>query len=247
MKIEILNEYSFIFFETHLAMGGLPIGSSGRGIVLLSGGIDSPVAAIESMKRGIKINCAHFHTPPYTTQKALEKVGKLVEILKEYDPDVKLFNFNITQLQLEIQDKCIDSYGLLLMRRMMFRKVTEICEKDKYDMIITGESIGQVASQTIENLTLTNLVTPFVIIRPLITFNKSEIIIKSEKYGTYETSIEPYEDACSVFAPQKPKIKGKIEEIKKEEDKINFKTYLEEIEKEEYKKEIEESNINKYL
>lgn len=247
ITIEILEHDTFIFHETLTAMGGLPVGSSGRGIVLLSGGIDSPVAAIEAMKRGIKVDCAHFYTPPYTSEKALEKVGRLVKILKEYDEDIKLFNFNITDIQLEIKKKCKDSYGLILMRRMMFRKVNEMCLENDYKMIITGESIGQVASQTIENLSLVNMISLVPIIRPLIAHNKNEIITKAKKYGTYETSIEPFEDACSVFAPQKPQTKGKLEEVLIEEEKIEYEEFLKQIIVNKYEEKIKENKIDRFL
>ncbi len=241
ISIEILSDYTYIVHNTVSGMGGLPVGSSGKGIVLLSGGIDSPVSAIEAMKRGIKIDCVHFHTPPYTTPKALEKVADLVKIIQEYDSTVKLINYNITELQLDIKDKCKDSYALILMRRMMFRIANKLCLDEGYQLIITGESIGQVASQTIENISLTNMLSAVPVIRPLVTMNKNEIITKAKRYNTYETSIEPYDDACSVFAPKRPIIKGVLEDVTKEESKFDVNKYLNTIQKEEYQ--VKEENL----
>lgn len=224
--IEILKNHTYIFHSKSQAMGGLPIGSSGKGLVLLSGGIDSPVAAIEAMKRGIKIHCVHFSTPPYTSKESIEKVKSLVEILKEYDEDIKFYNFNITDMQVEIKEKCNDRFSLLLMRRMMYRKTSLLCKKLKCKMIITGESIGQVASQTIESITMTNMVATVPVIRPLITFNKQEIISLAKKYNTYETSIIPFEDACVIFAPKRPETKPKLEDVLLEEEKFDYEKYL---------------------
>ncbi|MFV0289133.1 MAG: tRNA uracil 4-sulfurtransferase ThiI [Mycoplasmatales bacterium] len=243
--IEILQDYTYIFHKKIQAMGGLPIGSGGRGLVLLSGGIDSPVAAIEAMKRGIKIDCVHFSTPPYTTKGALQKVQTIVEILQKYDANVKLFNFNITAVQLEIKKNCIDKYTLLLMRRIMYRKASDYAVKNNYKMLLTGESIGQVASQTIESITMTNMVSLVPVIRPLITHNKNEIIQKAKRYETYETSIIPFEDACTVFAPKRPETKPRIEDILKEEEKFNYQKFLEEIKLE--NNNIQQENIENYL
>ncbi len=241
ISIEILSDFTYIIHNTAPGMGGLPVGSSGKGVVLLSGGIDSPVSAIEAMKRGIKIDCVHFHTPPYTTPRALEKVADLVKVLQEYDSSISLITYNITDLQLDIKDKCKDSYALILMRRMMFRITSKLCLDEGYQMIITGESIGQVASQTIENISLTNMLSAVPVIRPLITMNKNEIITKAKKYNTYEISIEPYDDACSVFAPKRPIIKGVLEDVVKEESKFDVDKYLNTIQKEEYQ--VKEENL----
>lgn len=227
--IEVHQDNTYLYNEKKTAMGGLPIGSSGKGLVLLSGGIDSPVACIEAMKRGIKIDCIHFSTPPYTTEGAKNKVQDLVQIIRKFDPDIQLLECELTNLQLLIKEKTEDKYSLLLMRRMMYRKASSYALNNKYSMIITGESIGQVASQTIESITMTNMVSLVPVIRPLITFNKNEIITIARKYSTYETSIMPFEDACTVFAPKKPIIKPTLENTLKEEEKIDYETELEKL------------------
>lgn len=243
--IEITGKKTYIFHKKIPGIGGLPIGSGGRGIVLLSGGIDSPVAAISAMKRGIKIDCMHFSTPPYTSEKVLEKIKTLIEKLKVFDPDIKLFEVNLTEMQLAIKEYTTNKFALLLMRRMMYRHTSNFAKKKKYQMILTGESIGQVASQTIESITLTNMVSSVPIIRPLITFNKNEIIEIAQKYNTYETSIIPYEDACTVFAPQRPVIKPELEETLEEEKKFPYTEYLDRINTIEIKK--KNSLIDEYI
>ncbi len=242
--IEILKNQTYIFHKKTQAMGGLPIGSSGKALVLLSGGIDSPVSAIEAMKRGVKIHCVHFSTPPYTTKESINKVKSLVEVLKEYDEDIKFYNFNITDMQLEIKKKCNDRYTLLLMRRMMYRKTSLLCKKLKCKMIITGESIGQVASQTIESITMTNMVSSVPVIRPLITFNKQEIISLAKKYGTYDISIIPFEDACTVFAPKRPETKPELKDVLIEEEKFDYEKHLDLINLEQEEKKI---NIDEFI
>lgn len=227
--IEVHEKETYIYDDKISAMGGLPIGSGGRGLVLLSGGIDSPVAAIETMKRGVKVSCIHFTTPPYTTEKALEKVIDLVEKLKEFDPGIKLYEVPLTKMQLAINENTNNRFALLLMRRMMFRKASAFSRQKKYDMLITGESLGQVASQTIESITLTNMVSEVPVIRPLITYNKNDIIKIARQYDTYEISIIPFEDACTVFAPKKPIIKPKLDETLKEEAKFDYEVLLDEL------------------
>ncbi len=242
--IEILKNQTYVFHKKTQAMGGLPIGTGGKALVLLSGGIDSPVSAIEAMKRGVKVNCVHFSTPPYTTKESINKVKSLVEVLKEYDEDIKFYNFNITDMQLEIKEKCDDRYTLLLMRRMMYRKTSLLCKKLKCKMIVTGESIGQVASQTIESITMTNMVSDVPVIRPLITFNKQEIITLAKKYGTYDISIIPFEDACTVFAPKRPETKPELKDVLIQEEKFDYKKYLDLIKLEEEKEKI---NIEEFI
>lgn len=243
--IEILANKAFVFHKKEQAIGGLPIGSGGRGIVLLSGGIDSPVAAINAMKRGIKIDCLHFSTPPYTSEKALEKVQDLVEQLYKFDPTIKLIEANLTEMQLAIKEYTTEKFALLLMRRMMYRTASKYGIDNNYSMLITGESLGQVASQTIESITLTNMVSDLPIIRPLITSNKNEIIKIAQKYNTYETSILPYEDACTVFAPKRPTIKPELSEALEEELKFPFQEYIKRIEIKIVTK--KNSLINEYL
>ncbi len=242
--IEILKNQTYVFHKKTQAMGGLPIGTGGKGLVLLSGGIDSPVSAIEAMKRGVKVSCVHFSTPPYTTKESINKVKSLVEVLREFDEDIKFYNFNITDMQLEIKEKCDDRYTLLLMRRMMYRKTSLLCKKLKCKMIITGESIGQVASQTIESITMTNMVSEVPVIRPLITFNKEEIITLAKKYGTYDISIIPFEDACTVFAPKKPETKPVLKDVLAQEEKFDYEKYLDLINLEEEKQKI---NIEEFI
>lgn len=246
INIEIRKSKTFVFTEKIDGMGGLPIGSGGYGIVLLSGGIDSPVAAIECMKRGVRVDCLHFHTPPYTSEKALSKVADLICELKKYDKRIKLYTSNITDLQLNIKDNCKDSFSLLMMRRSMYKLVDKFALDNNYQMIITGESLGQVASQTIESITMTNMVTILPVIRPLITTNKMDIIKLASRYNTYDISIQPYDDACSIFAPKKPVIKPKLEETEFQEQKINV-DLLNDVEIVEVQLNEKDTLLNEYL
>lgn len=228
VRIEIQNDQAYVFHTTERAMGGLPIGTAGRGVVLLSGGIDSPVAAVEAMKRGLKIDCMHFSSPPYTNEQALQKVKDLTKVLHQYDRDIKLYNANFSDIQLAIHRECDDKYEVTILRRMMLRQASKLARKTKAKVLVTGESLGQVASQTIASMSVTNQTVDDLIIRPLITMDKLQIIEIAKNIGTYDISILPYEDCCVIFLPKNPSTNPKLDEVIHEENKIDYKTMIEE-------------------
>lgn len=221
--IEIHKECSYLYNKFIDGMGGLPIGSSGHAYVLLSGGIDSPVAAILAMKRGLKIDCVHFSSPPYTNQQSLDKVKSLVKVLQYFDQDIKMYNVNFTDVQLKIHEQCVDKFQVTLLRRLMIKKAEMLGKKDKVKVLVTGESLGQVASQTIDGMYVSDNATSNLILRPLITMDKMEIIALAKKYQTFDISILPYEDCCVVFLPKKPATYPQLDEVLKEEAKIDIK------------------------
>lgn len=228
------NGKTFIFDEIIYAYSGLPLGENRDGLLLLSGGIDSPVAGFCMAKRGLRQDILHFDSFPYTSPQAKEKVITLAKSIKKFIGAKYMYVCSMTKLQEEFHINCNPEYAINLLRRSMIRVANELCKKYGYKTIITGESLGQVASQTIESLTSTNAVAEFPVLRPLISFNKDEIINIAKDIDTFETSILPYEDCCTVFLPKNPIIKPKIEHAQKEENKIDLqyllKTVLENIE-----------------
>lgn len=216
----------WVSFEKYLGLDGLPVGSSGKGVVLLSAGFDSPVASFLSMKRGLKLYFVHFHSYPQTGLNSLEKVKKLVRILNEYNLGSKLFFLNILELQKFYFLNVPKKFLVIFYRRSMFRLAEKIKEEIGADVLITGESLGQVASQTIRNLKVIENAVNSLILRPLITFNKEEIIDLAKKIGTEEISREPGEDCCSLFVPKRVETKANLDEILEIENKLK-----EEIEK----------------
>ena len=217
---------TFIFYEIIYAYSGLPLGETRDGLLLLSGGIDSPVAGFCMAKRGMRQDILHFDSFPYTSPQAKQKVINLAKSIKKYIGAKYMYICSMTKLQEEFHIKCNSEYAINLLRRSMIRVANYICEKHQYKTIITGESLGQVASQTIESLTSTNAVAEYPVLRPLISFNKDEIIKIARDIGTYETSILPYEDCCTVFLPKNPIIRPKIKDSEKEESKINLEYLL---------------------
>lgn len=216
------NGFTYVLTEKIACVGGMPVGSAGQGLLMLSGGIDSPVAGYLMAKRGLKVNAIHFFSFPYTSQQAKEKVVKLAKILSQYAFSINLFMVPFTKIQEQIHSNCNENYMITVMRRIMFRIAEKICNQNKIDAIITGENLGQVASQTIESITVFNkVVTEKPILRPVISFDKSEIIEIARKIGTFETSILPYEDCCTVFLPKNPIIKPKLENVEKQEGFLN--------------------------
>jgi len=216
------NGKTFIFNEVIYAYSGLPLGETRDGLLLLSGGIDSPVAGFTMAKRGLRQDILHFDSFPYTSPQAKEKVVTLAKSIKKFIGARFMYICSMTKLQEEFHINCAEEYAINLLRRSMIRVANELCKKYNYKTIITGESLGQVASQTIESLTTTNAVAEFPVLRPLISFNKDEIIKIAKDIGTYETSILPYEDCCTVFLPRNPIIKPKIKDAEREESKINL-------------------------
>ena len=212
------NGYSFVYSKVIMGAGGLPVGCSGRGMMLLSGGIDSPVAGYMMAKRGMKLFAVHFASPPYTSDKAKEKVIDLKEIMERYAGKIKLYVVPFTDIQMEIHKSCPSEFMITIMRRYMMRIATILAEKEECKSIVTGESLGQVASQTVESMTCTGSTTYMPIFRPLIGFDKEDIMTLAKKIGTFETSILPYEDCCTVFLPKNPAIKPRLSVVEKAEE-----------------------------
>lgn len=211
----------YIFSDRTKGWGGLPIGSSGRGLLLLSGGIDSPVAGFLLAKRGVEISALHFHSYPFTSDRGLEKVKDLARQLSYYTGRITMYSINLLPIQKEINEKCREREMTILSRRFMMRIGEELSKKYEYDALITGESLGQVASQTIQGVSVINSSVEMPILRPLIAMDKSEIIEISREIGTYETSILPFEDCCTVFLPRRPVTKPKLHDILRSEGNID--------------------------
>ncbi len=222
------NKETYLYAETIFGVGGMPVGTSGSGLLLLSGGIDSPVAGYMMAKRGVKLSCVHFHSHPYTSNMAREKVESLAKILTDFAGTLTVYMVSMTELQEQINACCDDSYTITLLRRGMFTVAEKLCKKYGKRMIITGESLGQVASQTIESMTVVSeVVKSTPIIRPLVAFDKCETIDIAKKIGTFEKSIEPYEDCCTVFLPESPVVRPELYKVKREQDKLDFDGIIE--------------------
>ena len=222
------NGKSLIYTEVIKCVGGMPIGSSGHGFLMLSGGIDSPVAGYMMCKRGMKLSSVHFHSYPYTGEAAKEKVITLGKMVGEYSAGMTLYVVKFTKIQEAIHERCAEDLMITMMRRFMMRITERLALKHGGQAIITGESLGQVASQTVESITSSNSVVTMPVFRPLIAFDKLETIEIAEKIGTYETSILPYEDCCTVFLPKYPAIKPKMDRILKEEARLDVESLIEE-------------------
>ena len=219
--------YTFIFADKVACVGGMPVGSSGKGVVLLSGGIDSPVAAYRMAKRGLKMSGVHFHSFPYTSPMAKQKVVDLARILSEYQGGFDLFVVSFTEIQKQIHEHCPEEYMITIMRRIMMRIAERIALKEGCGSITTGESLAQVASQTQESIRVTNeTVEDLPVFRPLIGMDKEEIIATAREIGTFGKSIEPYEDCCTVFLPKYPVIKPKPELIRAAESAIDYESLI---------------------
>lgn len=229
LKIEIRETLTYIYGEEFQGAGGYPVGIAGKGLVMLSGGIDSPVAAYMAMKRGIKIECLYFESPPHTSMMARNKVQQLVNILKEYQGDIKLHIVNFTEMQESIYKYINPDYMITIMRRMMYRIAEEIMKKRKCLVLINGESVGQVASQTLTSMRVINAVTNVPVIRPVACLDKLEIIEIAKKINTYETSILPYEDCCTIFLPKHPVINPKLEKCIEYEKSFDYSTLIDKI------------------
>ena len=217
---------TYIFTESMKGAKGLPVGSSSRGLLLLSGGIDSPVAGYVMASRGMPLVGLHFHSYPYTSVKAKEKVVALRNIVQKYTGKMKLIVVNAKEIQEEIHKNCNDEYMITLLRRFMMRIAEIVAKKYHCGAIVTGESLGQVASQTVESINSSNSVVNMPILRPLIAFDKEDITEIANKIGTFETSILPYEDCCTVFLPKHPLIKPVIERVELEEKKLDVQKLI---------------------
>lgn len=212
VQIEIRKK-AYIFTEKIIGAGGMPVGTNGKAALLLSGGIDSPVAGWMISKRGVSLDAVHFHSHPYTSDRAKEKVIDLAKIISKYTGTINLHVVPFTDIQLAIIDKCPKNYLTLIMRRIMMQIAERIAVKNGAKALITGESIGQVASQTMESLAVTDNAVDIPVFRPCIGMDKEEIVQISKRIDAYETSILPYEDCCTIFVPKHPKTKPSIEEI----------------------------------
>lgn len=228
VNIEITFTAANIFSEKIEGAGGLPIGSSGRGLTLLSGGIDSPVAIWMGLKRGVEMDAIHFHSFPFTSERSKEKVVDLTKILAKHRGIMRLYVINFTEIQKIIGLKCPKEYYITIMRRFMMRIATKVANKYEYKALFTGESIGQVASQTLESMAAINAVTNIPIIRPLASMDKHHIIEIAREVGTYETSILPYEDCCTVFVPENPVIRPEISICEEGEKELDIDKLIDE-------------------
>ena len=226
LKIEIRDDYTYIYSKEIKALGGYPVGIAGKGLLMLSGGIDSPVAGYMAMKRGIKLECIYFESPPHTSLAAKNKVKELVSILNKYQADIKLHIINFTEIQEAIYKNIDPSYMITIMRRMMYRISEKVLKERNCYVLINGESVGQVASQTLTSMQVINSVTNIPVIRPVACLDKLEIIDISKKIGTYETSILPYEDCCTIFLPKHPVINPRIENAIKYEDSFDYQVLI---------------------
>lgn len=222
VRIEVGSHEAYVSVKIFKGLQGFPVGVQNRAMVLISGGIDSPVAAYLTMKRGVEIECVHFAAPPYTSAQALEKVKKLLGVLCAYQPRIKLHIVPFTALQLEIYQKANQNYAITLMRRQMVRLAQDIAEKHKALALVTGESLGQVASQTLESMAVISEAMTMNILRPLVTYDKLEIIDIAERIKTFEISILPYEDCCTIFNVSNPVTKPRLADVLKEEAKCDF-------------------------
>ena len=216
LMVELRN-HTYVYAKTHKGAGGMPYGTNGKATVLLSGGIDSPVAAWMIAKRGVEVDAVYFHAPPYTSERAKEKVADLAKKVAVYTGSMKLHVINFTDIQLKIYEKCPHEQLTLIMRRIMMYVTEAIAKKNGSMGLITGESIGQVASQTMQGLVVTDNAATMPVFRPLIGFDKEEIVQIAKKIDTFETSILPYEDCCTIFVAKHPETKPKLEYIEKSE------------------------------
>ncbi len=227
LHIEIRHEGTYLYTNEIRGLGGYPVGIQGKGLLMLSGGIDSPVAGYLALKRGVSIDCVYFDSPPHTSIEAKNKVIALTRILNTYSFHIRLFVVPFTELQEEIYKNVPDSYIITIMRRMMYRIAEKLAIKNKEKIILNGESIGQVASQTLASMQVINAVTHMPVIRPVACMDKLEIIALANKIGTYETSILPFEDCCTIFLPKHPVIHPMMEKVRQIEEKFSFEPFLE--------------------
>lgn len=225
--VEIRQERAFVYAGELMGPGGMPVGCNGRALLLLSGGIDSPVAGYMIAKRGVTVDAVHFYSYPYTSERARDKVVELARLLAQHTGPVALHLIPFTDIQLAIYDRCPASETTVLMRRLMMRIAERVARATGAQALVTGESIGQVASQTIESLTVTEDAVTLPVFRPLIGFDKEEIVERAKAIGTFETSILPYEDCCTVFVPQHPVTKPRVDKLRESEALVDFSDMIE--------------------
>ena len=228
ISIVVREKETYIFSETILASGGYPLGIAGKSLMMLSGGIDSPVAAYLMMKRGIKLECIHFASPPYTNQAVITKIKDLLNVLNNYQEEIKLYIVPFTHLQEEIYRNVPVSYAITIMRRMMYRIACIVANRNKDLVISNGESIGQVASQTLKSIKIIEQVSTLPVIRPLAIYDKVDIISIARKIGTFDISIRPYEDCCTIFEVKDPTTAPNEEKVIEYEGKFDYQSLVEE-------------------
>jgi thiamine biosynthesis protein ThiI len=226
LHVDVRSDKAYIYEGKVSGFGGLPLGTNGKGLILLSGGIDSPVAAWLMAKRGMFIEAVHFHSYPYTSPKAQQKVEELAGILASYCGRIKMHVINLLPIQEQIVSNCPEDETTILVRRFMMRIAERVAQKSDCMMLITGENLGQVASQTAESLVVTDASVTMPVMRPLIAMEKLEIMDKAKEIGTYEKSIEPYEDCCTVFLPKHPTTKPKLDRILESESKLDCEALI---------------------
>ena len=227
VRVEIRDSEAFIHAGQEKGAGGIPYGTSGTGLLLLSGGIDSPVAGFMMAKRGVALECVHFESFPYTSERAKEKVLELAKILCDYTMRVRVHIISLTEIQELLRDNCDEDYFTLLLRRYMMALSLKLAHEVGCEAIITGESLGQVASQTMKAIHVVNEMADIPIYRPLIGMDKNEIIEISRKIGTFDTSILPYEDCCTVFTPKHPRTRPELDKVLEEQNRLNFDELVE--------------------
>lgn len=226
VSIEVRDEGAYVFTHTYKGAGGYPLGVGGKIMHMLSGGIDSPVAAYLLMKRGLRIECIHFASPPYTSTAVIEKLKDLLGKLNKYQPEIRLNIVPFTKLQEEIYKQCDESYAITIMRRMMFRIAERLARRRNCLAISSGESVGQVASQTLDSMNVINAVTNLPVLRPVVCYDKTDIIDVARKIDTFDISIRPYEDCCTIFDPKNPKTKPDIKKVLEYESKWDYETMV---------------------
>ena len=226
MNVEI-RDMAYLYVRVLEAVGGMPVGTGGKAMLLLSGGIDSPVAGYMIAKRGVQLHCIHYHSFPFTSEQAKQKVIDLARLLSAYAGPIRLHIVPFTEIQQELYQKCPDSQLTVLMRRFMMRIAERVARRTRCQALVTGESIGQVASQTMDGLTCTNAVCSLPVFRPLIGFDKTEIMDYAERIGTYETSILPYEDCCTIFTPRHPQTKPRVDQLEQSETLLDGEALIE--------------------
>ncbi len=232
IKVEIRNTGTYVTSDVIKGLGGLPVGSSSRTLLLLSGGIDSPVAGYLAMKRGVQVDAIHFHSPPYTSERAKQKVIDLAKTLTKYTHKINVHLVPFTKLQQEIFKQIPDRYTMTVMRRVMVKISERVCQEQGILSMTTGESLGQVASQTMESMNVINEVTNYPIIRPLVAMDKEEVVAIAKQIDTYDISIRPYEDCCTIFMPKSPATNPTREKINHFESQADFSELMEEAIKE---------------
>lgn len=222
LRVEIRLDAAYLSYETIQGAGGLPVGTSGRGMLMLSGGIDSPVAGYFAMKRGVEIEAVHFASPPYTSEQALQKAKDLTAKLAPYVGSIQFIEVPFTEVQEEIKKVVPQGYWMTITRRMMLRLTDAICQLRNGLIILNGESLGQVASQTLQSMVAINEVTNRPVVRPVATMDKLEIIEVAQQIDTFELAIQPFEDCCTIFAPPQPKTRPKLEKVHLYEERLDI-------------------------